>query len=119
MEKFLVTMEYTYRDVPDWSDTTYREKIDTVGVFDSIEEAIEEGNKVLIELEKHFELNPNYNRKYRLSKNNRLISNLPYLVTPFTFFLKLKKLQYNNCKDSIREVLQCVENYKKYKEEEE
>ena len=119
MEKFLVTMEYRYKDAPDWSDSTYREKVDTIGVFNNIQEAIEEGNKVLIELEKHFEINPNYNRKDRLSKNNRLISNLAYLVTPFTFFLKVEKLKYNDCKDSIKEVLQSIENYKKYKEEKE
>ena len=89
MIKYLVTLEYRYNEKPNSLGGTYRSKIDTIGVFDEIEKAIINGNNILIELEKHFKLNQNYNRKSRLSEDKKLITNLGYLITPFDFFLKI------------------------------
>jgi len=106
MIKYLVTMEYRYSDAPDDFNCTYRNKEDTIIISDNIKEAIKEGNKVLIELEKNFKLNPNYNIKQRLGVGymKRLISNLGYINTPFTFFLKITELKHNCIKESIKNV---------------
>ena len=46
MTKELLTIEFRYRDKPKSdSDSEHRSKTITIGVFDTLEEAIVEGNK--------------------------------------------------------------------------
>ena len=120
MIKYLVTIEYRYNDIPNSFNCTYRNKIDTIIVSDSLDIAIEKSNNVLIELEKNFELNEHYNIKQRLGVGymKRSISNLGYINTPFTFFLSITELKYNCIKESLKNVTESVERYKKYKESE-
>ena len=115
MEKFLVTLEYRYKDSPNIFDSIYKEKINTIGVFENIKDAIASGNNVLIELEKHFKLNEHYNKKERLTEDKKLITNLGYLKTSFDFYLKIQTLKYNDFNESLQDVLKSVNNYNEYK----
>lgn len=116
MTKELVTIEFRYRDKPKNEDFSGHEtKTITIGVFDTFDEAIIEGNKALEIFEKKFELNSAWNRKERFSKNggcfgsaNRLISELAYLRTPFSFFATIKTLHYNEVEESINGVLEAI-----------
>jgi hypothetical protein len=116
MTKELVTIEFRYRDKPKNEHFSGREtKTITIGVFDTFDEAIIEGNKALEIFEKKFELNSAWNRKERFSKNggcfgsaNRLISELAYLRTPFSFFAKITTLHYNEVEESINGVLEAI-----------
>ena len=114
MNKYLVTIEFRYSDVPDAWDSTHRSKKFTIGVYDSIEDAIVNGNKQLEIFEKHFKLNTAWNRKERFSKDNKLISDLAYLQTPFQFFAKIDTLVYCNIEQELHNVMQAVKNYKEY-----
>ena len=97
MEKYLATIEFRYTDAPriyEESSRAITKKI-TLGVFDTRDEANLIGNKALEVLESKFSLNPNYNIKERFSSNGglfgcpkSLISNLGYLLTPFSFYAK-------------------------------
>jgi len=126
MEKHLVTIEFRYLDAPKYTDdSTYKGKIVTIGVFDDFDEACVGGNEILEEMEKIFPLNLNYNRKERFSKNSGclggkkdLISNLGYLETPFTFFIKITTLKFETVeliKQTINDVVKSVERYRQYK----
>lgn len=126
MTKELVTIEFRYRDKPkgEW-DSGHPSKTITIGVFDTLEEAIVEGNKALEIFEKHFKLNTAWNKKDRFSKNggcfgsaNRLISPLAYLQTPFDFYAKITQLTYGDVEQTITEVLVGIERYKEYKNSE-
>lgn len=116
MTKELVTIEFRYRDKPKNEHFSGHEtKTITIGVFDTFDEAIIEGNKSLEIFEKKFKLNSAWNRKERFSKNggcfgsaNRLITDLAYLQTPFSFFATIKTLHYNEVEESINGVLEAI-----------
>lgn len=122
MIKHLVTIEFRYNRAPksetDW-DTG--KKTITIGVYDSLEDAIENGNKALEALEEQFPLNKHWNRKERFSKNGgcfgsakTLITNIGYLITPFDFYAKITDLKYDNVEQTIIEVLKSVKEHKEY-----
>lgn len=127
MTKELVTIEFRYHDKPKYDrDSGSETKTITVGVFDTLEEAIIEGNKVLEVFEKHFKLhsfpNGRVASKDRFGKNNgcfgsatRLISPLAYLKTPFDFYAKITKLTYSDVEQTILEVLDATKRYREHK----
>lgn len=127
MTKELLTIEFRYRDAPKNEDSSeHKNKTITIGVFDTLEEAIVEGNKILEVLEKHFKIHifPGNReaKKDRFGKNNgcfgtanRLITELAYLQTPFAFFAKIQQLKYGNVEETILEVLEATKRYKEYK----
>jgi hypothetical protein len=123
MTKELVTIEFRYHDKPISEDFSgSKTKTITIGVFDTFDEAIIEGNKALEVFEKRFKLNTAWNKKERFSKNggcfgtaNRLISDLAYLQTPFSFFAKITKLTYDDVEQTITEVLEAGKRYKEHK----
>ena len=122
MTKELLTIEFRYSDVAKGEhDSDYKTKRITIGVYDTLDEAIVEGNKALEVFEKHFKLNPNWNTKDRFSKNGgcfgepkRLITALAYLQTPFDFYAKITKLTYGDVDETIGEVLEAVKRYCEY-----
>lgn len=131
MTKELVTIEFRYNDKPISEDFGgYKTKTITIGVFDTLDEAIVEGNKALEIFEKKFKLHvfpKGYSAaKERFSKNggcfgsaNKLISNLAYLQTPFTFYAKITTLKYEDLEQTIFNVLEAGKRYKEYKAQQE
>lgn len=127
MTKELLTIEFRYRDKPKSdSDSEHKSKTITIGVFDTLEEAIIEGNKAMEVFEKHFKLNPHWNKKERFSKNggcfgypHRLITALAYLQAPFDFYAKITQLKYGDVEQTISEVLESVDRYKEYEKQNE
>jgi len=125
MTKELLTIEFRYHDAPKGEyDCDYKSKEITIGVFDTLDEAIVEGNKALEVFEKRFKLNAAHNRKDRFSKTGgcfgypqRLITALGYLQTPFDFYAKITQLKYNDVDETIAEVLEAGKRYKQYKTE--
>lgn len=118
-EKHLVTIEfrYTTKFINEYEETENKDKNKTItiGLFDTLEEAIIEGNKSLEVLESHFPLHTypsgDKAKKSRFCKNyifgqpNKLVTNLAYLKTPFRFFAKIQTLYYANTNDAILSVL--------------
>jgi hypothetical protein len=111
--KQLLTIEFRYTTKND----DYKSKTVTIGVFNTLDEVIIEGNKQLEILESKFKLHKFPDgfkaNKERFSKNGgwfgsstKLVTNLAYLKTPFQFFAKITELKYNNLEDSIFEVLE-------------
>jgi hypothetical protein len=127
MTKELLTIEFRYHDKPkgDW-DSEHKNKTITLGVFDTLEEAIVEGNKAMEVFEKHFKLHTfpdGRNAKNdRFSKSGgcfgmaqRLITPLAYLRCPFDFYAKITTLTYSDVEETILEVLKSIERYKEHK----
>ena len=127
MEKYLVNVEFRYNDKkPDRDEDNYESKTITIGVFDTLEEANTEGNKLLEILESNYPLHefPDGRKaaKERFSKHGGafgsrkdLITNMAYLKTPFSFFARVKKLQYLDVQDTIDEALASCKRYRAYK----
>lgn len=122
--KFLLTIEFRYNDSPKYNGESEQCicKTITLGVFDTRDEANLIGNKAMEIFESKFKLNPNWNKKERFSNNggcfgsaHDLISDLGYLQTPFSFYAKIKKLEYIDLEQSIDNVLNAITRYKEYK----
>ena len=128
MEKYLVKIEFRYSCVPKTDyDYPSKNKMVTIGVYDTFEEACRNGNSLLEVLESKFELHtfPNGSKasKERFSKNggcfgskNTLVSNLAYLSTPFNFYAKIDTLKYDDIDEVIDDVVNSVEEYKIYRD---
>ena len=127
MEKYLVTIEFRYSDAPVSEDrSTSQNKIVTIGVYDTFDDACLNGNSLLEKLESLFSIHrfPNGSaaKKDRFSKNggcfgskNTLVTNLAYLKTPFDFFAKITTLKHTPIDEAIEDVLASVSRYRKYK----
>ena len=127
MEKYLVKIEFRYSDAPETEDgSTSRNKMVTIGVYDTFEDACLNGNNMLETLESKFELHqfPDGRKasKERFSKNggcfggkNTLITDLAYLKTPFEFYAKIETLKYNTIDEAIEDVVNSSKRYRNYK----
>ena len=127
MQKYLVQIEFRYLYVPkNEMLSTNKNKFVTIGVYDTFEQACENGNKLLETLESKFELHtfPSGIKatKERVSLNGGayrskkdLITDLAYLKTPFSFFAKITTLNYLDIDETINEVLGAGQRYREYK----
>lgn len=131
MNKYLVTIEFRYVGKPRFEDgsTSFNREI-TIGVYDTFDQAANNGNNLLKKLENKFDLHvfPDGRKakKERFSKNGGafggkrdLISNSAYLKTPFTFYVKITTLKYGLINLEIDNVIDSVKEYKTYKEKQE
>ena len=123
MNKELLTIEFRYNDIPKGDyDSEHKSKTITIGVYDTLEEAIVAGNRCLELFEEYFKLNPHWNRKERFGKNNgcfgypnKLVTALGYLQAPFEFYANIETLKYEDLQLTILEVLEKDKRYKEYK----
>ena len=127
MEKYLVRIEFRYSDAPKTEDgITSKNKMITIGVYDTFEDACQNGNNLLEVLESKFELHqfPDGREasKERFSKNGGcfgskkdLVTNSAYLKTPFEFYAKIETLKYNPIDEVIENVVSASKRYRNYK----
>lgn len=127
MEKYLVRIEFRYSDASETEDGySSKNKMVTIGVYDTFEEACQNGNNLLEVLESKFELHqyPDGSKasKERFSKNGgcfgskkALVTNLAYLKTPFDFYVKIDTLEYIPIDEVIENVVRASKRYINYK----
>ena len=127
MEKYLVRIEFRYSDAPETEDgTTSKNKMVTIGVYDTFKDACQNGNNLLEVLESKFELHqfPDGRKvsKERFNKNGgcfggkkTLVSSLAYLKTPFEFYAKIETLEYSPIDEVIEDVVSASKRYLNYK----
>lgn len=126
MRKYLVTIRFTYNDAPKYDFLSgYTQKTITIGVYDTQNEAIANGNKALEVFEKHFPLNPHWNVKERFSKNGgpigdpkHLVTDMAWITTPFSLSANITVLDYMDVEATINNVLEAQKRYKEYKKNE-
>ena len=126
MEKYLVTIEFRYMDIPKSNLLTgHKSKTITIGIYDNEEDAISNGNKALEVFEKHFALNPHWNTKERFSKSGGYDGSPKYLIwsdiwikTPFDIYAQITVLEHQDVEETINYVLEAGKRYKEYKEKE-
>lgn len=120
MQKELLTIEFRYHDRPnpagfgEWPDKTI-----TIGVFDTLEEAVEEGNKTIKVLSKYFEVRPDdkFKMKFLFGAPKRLVTNTCYPTNGVQYFANITTLKFDNLEDTIAETFAAFERYKEYKRE--
>ena len=118
----LLTIEFRYHDRPKYvgSGECYTKTI-TLGVFDTLEEAIKEGNKALEILSGHFQARANDRFKINglFGNPDRLVTNCCYSTKGIQYFAKITPLKFDDLSETIAETFKAFERYKQYKEEEE
>jgi len=123
VDQYLVTIEFRYNQIAKTTRGNYRSKIVTIGVYNDFEDACKHGNEVLEVMETKFKKFPSASESTtRFSKNggcfgmkNDLVGNLGYLNTPFTFFAKITRLEYNPLEDIIDDVTKTAKQYLRFK----
>ena len=119
MKKELLTIEFRYHDDPAKSFSEYINKTITIGVYDTLEEAIEEGNEVLKVLAEHFEIR--YDDYFKLhflfGGPKRLVTNTCYPTKGIQYFASIAPLNFANLEETILETFNAFERYKIYKTE--
>lgn len=118
MTKELVTIEFRYHDKPkdDW-DSVYKTKKITIGIFDTLEEAINEGNKVLNILSKTFEVRADdkFMLKFLFGSPNRLVTNTCYPTNGIQYFAKITQLKFDDLNETVIETFKAFDRYKEHK----
>lgn len=120
MKKELLTIEFRYHDRPEWShDSGYRTKTITIGVFDTLKEAVDEGNRKLKSLSEHFEVRADdvFKENGLFGFPQRLVSNSCYTTKGVSYFARITSLEFDDLSDTIAETFRAYDRYKQYRNE--
>ena len=120
MTKELLTIRFDYRDKPisnqftEWSNKTI-----TIGIYDTLEEAIIDGNKAIEQLSKKFEVRKDnyFSLKGSFGRTTRFVTNNLYPTKGISFSAKIQTLKFEDLSETIEETFRAFERYKKYKQE--
>lgn len=118
--KRLVTIELRYEDRPVNEDVGgYTTRTITIGIYDTLDEAIEQGNKAIELLSKYFEVrSDDYFVKNALFGMPRtLVSNCCYRTQQIAYFAKITPLHFDDLEAAVKEAFASRERYKKYQQE--
>lgn len=119
-DKYLVQIEFRYNDISTDEEIRHQTKISTIGIYDCFSDACKNGNNVLETMESKFKLHefPDGRKaeRERLYQKRRVISNLAYLETPFSFYLQVKELKYDAIGETLENILEAVERCKYHEE---
>lgn len=121
MQKELLTIEFRYHDRPeDITNRVCHNKTITIGIFDTLEEAIKEGNKTLEILSMYFQVRPDdkFQLHYLFGNPQRLVTNCCYPTNGIEYFAKITPLKFDDLLNTIKETFDAYERYKLSKEEE-
>lgn len=121
MDKHLLTVEFRYCDAPEGEyGTEYKNKTITIGIADTLEEAVLEGNKVLNILAEHFEVRPEdkFSTKGFFGKPKRLATNTCYPTKGVQYFAKIETLKFDSLNETIGETFKASDRYRKFRNSE-
>lgn len=118
--KYIVQIELLYHDVPTPPFSEKRRQVVTIGIYDSLEESIENGNEAIKYLSNFFEVHRDdqFTLKNRLGYPKLLVSNCWYPTKNIVYYARITPLQFSELKEAIYEVFQAYERYMLYLENE-
>ena len=110
MTKQLLTIEFRYKSIPK-SDlcSEHTNKTITIGVYDTIGEAVAEGNKAVGKLRKTYKIHNEFKVNGLFGRPDRLVCDEKYSV-----FAKITELKFDDLDVTIQEVVDSNAKYKKY-----
>lgn len=117
--KELLTVEFRYVDAPEgyFDKTKDVSKTVTIGIYDTLNDAVDAGNEILKKLSKYFEVRSDDQFKtkcpWRLS--GRLVTNICYPTKGVSYFAKITKLSFDDLETTVLEAFQGAERHRKYK----
>ena len=118
MEKQLLTVEFRYLDKPA-QRSEHRTQIITVGIYDTIEQAVIEGNKIIDMLSQHFEVRTEDKFKVKglWGLPEKLVTNTCYPTNRIEYFAKITTLKFDDINNVIQETFKAAKRYEAYRKE--
>ena len=111
--KELLTVEFRYMDVP-YSEhfSGYKTKEITIGIFDTLEEAVNAGNETLKVLATKFQVKEQFAVKGPLwGMPTRLVTNTCSSKDRIQYFAKITTLSFNSLEETINETFEADKRY--------
>ena len=118
MTKELLTVEFRYHDVPKGDyDCEYKSKTITIGVYDTLDEAIAEGNKILNVLSESFEVRSDdkFQKVFLFGGPKRLVTNCCYSTRGIQYFAKIDQLKFDDLSEMVKETFDAADRYRKHR----
>lgn len=114
MEKYMVQIEFRYRAIPKnnspYASDCYSRKI-TIGIYDSIDDAIKQGNKSLEVLKLKFRVKDCFSKNGGIfGTTNNLVCNFDNRNKP-QFFAEIKTLHFDNLASVMEDVFNANERW--------
>ena len=109
MKKQLLTIEFRYDSVPKYKKFGgYTTKIVTIGIFDTLNDAINSGNDCLKVLSNRFEVRKDdiFSLTTSLGIPGTMVTNCCYPTNGVQYFAKITSLNFDNLEDKINEIFE-------------
>lgn len=112
MVKELLKVEFRYHDRPNGEhDGGHRTKTVTIGIYDTLDEAILEGNKTLETLSDRFEVRGKFVLNHLFGHPKRLVTNTCYPTKGIEYFASIVKLSFDDLTTVIGETFDAHKRY--------
>jgi hypothetical protein len=121
MKKQLLTIEFRYRDQPaNENCSEHKTKTITIGIFDTLEESVIEGNKAIDTLSKTFEVRSDDRFKVKglFGSPKRLVTNTCYPTNGIQYFAKIEELKFDDLTGAIGETFEAFQRYERHEQTE-
>ncbi len=118
MAKELLTVEFRYYDKKErYNESIPMNKTVMIGIFNTLEEAINEGNKTLNILSKSFEIRveDKFKLNHLFGTPKRLVTNTSYPTKGVQYFAKIKPLKLYSLEETISETFKAFDRCKSSK----
>lgn len=98
-------------------DGNHRSTTVTIGIYDTLEEAIIAGNEKLKVLAEHFEVREDdkFQLNFLFGQPKRLVTNCCYPTKGIEFFAKITQLKFDCLMSMVDETFTASERYRQYK----
>lgn len=117
MTKELLTVEFRYHDKPKSEhDSEWKSKTITIGIYDTLEEAIDVGNHILGILSESFEVRSDdkFQKVFLFGTPKRLVTNCCYSTRGIQYFAKIDQLKFDHLKETVAGTFEAADRYKEY-----
>lgn len=114
----ILTVEFRYMDAPqdglDLAD--HRTEVVTIGIYDTLEEAIKEGNKTLGLLSKYFEVrhDDKFKKVHLFGSPKRLVTNTCYSTKGIQYFAQIKQHKFSDLVNVVGECFDSADRWIKW-----
>ena len=111
LKKELLTVEFKYV-----SGRKYRDEVITLGIYNTIDDAVESGNNVINELSKYFTIKEEdrFSTDGICGRPNRLVTNVCYPSQRISFFAKITPLILDDLNNTVERIFKAADRFDKY-----
>lgn len=113
MTKQLLKVEFRYHKIPlsEFACDSVTKEI-TIGIYDTLEDAVKKGNEVLATLAKRFEVREKFAVRGFLGTPNKLVTNTCYPTEGIQYFASIETLEFeDDFEGIISEVFKTTRKY--------